>query len=323
MRRAAGPAAVTLLRTLTTVTRARLSLSDGDQATARTLLSRLRYQYLNAGTGQRLASGHTQAGIGALDAVLAPLDAEIALRDGDPGRARLVLARASTTAHATAHTAADTAAGPTADTRPGPGADTRADTAADRPARPVLLVCQARLLLAQDDNAGALRAAEACLAGQGGTVTLHEHVSALVTAAIARRRLGHAEQATENLACALALAEPLGMFRPFLDGGPAARSVLTVLIRPASQAAAFAARVLRRFDAANAAPAGQPASAPLTSSELAVLRLLPSHMTNQEIAEALFLSINTVKTHLRSVYRKLGVTTRRQAISRGGRLGLL
>jgi LuxR family transcriptional regulator, maltose regulon positive regulatory protein len=112
------------------------------------------------------------------------------------------------------------------------------------------------------------------------------------------------------------------MYRPFLDGGAAARSALTVLIRPVSQGAAFAARILQRFDTAPGP--GQAATAiPLTSSELAVLRFLPSHMTNQEIAEALFLSINTVKTHLRSVYRKLSVTTRREAIARGGKLGLL
>jgi LuxR family maltose regulon positive regulatory protein len=62
---------------------------------------------------------------------------------------------------------------------------------------------------------------------------------------------------------------------------------------------------------------------PLTDSERAVLRFLPSHMTNEEISQALFLSINTVKTHLRSAYRKLGVTSRREAIARGRRLGLL
>jgi len=63
--------------------------------------------------------------------------------------------------------------------------------------------------------------------------------------------------------------------------------------------------------------------APLSQSELAVLRLLPSFLTNQEIADALFLSVNTVKTHLRSIYRKLAVTSRRQAIMTGRRLQLL
>jgi DNA-binding NarL/FixJ family response regulator len=92
---------------------------------------------------------------------------------------------------------------------------------------------------------------------------------------------------------------------------------------PANQGAAVAARILQRFDTRPARPADAPAMVPLTGSELAVLRFLPSHMTNQEIAEALFLSINTVKTHLRSVYRKLGVRTRRQAISTADRLGLL
>jgi LuxR family maltose regulon positive regulatory protein len=68
--------------------------------------------------------------------------------------------------------------------------------------------------------------------------------------------------------------------------------------------------------------AGDP-KVPLSRSELAVLRLLPSFLTNQEIADALFLSVNTVKTHLRSIYRKLSVTSRRQAIANGRRLQLL
>ena len=102
---------------------------------------------------------------------------------------------------------------------------------------------------------------------------------------------------------------------------------MTVLVPPTSRCAGFAGRVLERFDGqpprlATTALSGA-AGLPLTGSELAVLRFLPSHMTNQEIAEALFLSINTVKTHLRSAYRKLGVANRRQAIARGRRLDLL
>jgi LuxR family transcriptional regulator, maltose regulon positive regulatory protein len=286
------PAAGRIVDALASMVRARLALGDGDQGAARTLLTRLRYQRLNTGNGLHQGNGLPPAGTTALDLVLAPIDVDIALRDGDVSRARLTLSRADAT--------------------PAPG-------------RPDLLLAQARVQLSQDDNEGALTTIEPCLEGPAAEVTLLDHIRALVTAAIARRKLGQADHAAEQLTRAMALAEPQGLFRPFLDGGAPARSVLTVLIRPASQGAAFAARILQRFDATPGSAAGQgpAACAPLTSSELAVLRLLPSHMTNQEIAEALFLSINTVKTHLRSVYRKLGVTTRRQAISRGGRLGLL
>jgi LuxR family transcriptional regulator, maltose regulon positive regulatory protein len=157
-------------------------------------------------------------------------------------------------------------------------------------------------------------------------VTPRERIAALLIAAVARRRLSQAAEAAEAIEQALALAEPEGACRIFLDGGPAVRSAMTVLVPPTSRRAGFAGRILERFDAQlprAAAAADGPAELPLTSSELAVLRFLPSHMTNQEIAEALFLSINTVKTHLRSAYRKLGVANRRQAIARGRRLDLL
>jgi LuxR family maltose regulon positive regulatory protein len=84
------------------------------------------------------------------------------------------------------------------------------------------------------------------------------------------------------------------------------------------------AELARELPAEALPPAGLPKPrVPLSPSELAVLRLLPSLLTNQEIADALFLSVNTVKTHLRSIYHKLSVTSRRQAIANGRRLRLL
>ncbi len=275
-----------LIGWLSGAARARLALSEGDLAAARTLATQLRYRCLEP------AASPEPAATGTLDPALAALEADIALRGGDPCEARIALARVGQEQ-----------------------SFNRAD----------LLLAQAKVLIADGDSKGALAAAGSCLDGTASQITLHDQICALVTASIAHRRLGQAEPAAEQLTRALALAEQHGAYRPFLDGGPAARSALTVLIRPASPGAAFAARILQRFDTCPARPADQPAMAsiPLTGSELAVLRFLPSHMTNQEIAEALFLSINTVKTHLRSVYRKLGVTTRRQAISRGRRLGLI
>jgi LuxR family transcriptional regulator, maltose regulon positive regulatory protein len=61
----------------------------------------------------------------------------------------------------------------------------------------------------------------------------------------------------------------------------------------------------------------------LSDRELAVLRLMPSESSLREIAQTLYLSQNTIKTHTRSIYRKLGASSREQAVVRGRELGLL
>jgi LuxR family maltose regulon positive regulatory protein len=61
----------------------------------------------------------------------------------------------------------------------------------------------------------------------------------------------------------------------------------------------------------------------LTDRELAVLRLLPGELSQREIAGTLYLSINTVKSHVKSIYRKLRVETRAQAVNRARELGVL
>jgi LuxR family maltose regulon positive regulatory protein len=62
--------------------------------------------------------------------------------------------------------------------------------------------------------------------------------------------------------------------------------------------------------------------APLTKSELRVLKLLPTS-SYMQIASTLYISHNTVKTHIRAVYQKLGVASRSEAIRRAVDLGLL
>ncbi|HEY7146598.1 MAG TPA: LuxR C-terminal-related transcriptional regulator [Streptosporangiaceae bacterium] len=265
-------------RALAGLVRARVLLANGDTAGARGLVISLRELHA--------------AGDPALDGVLTVLDGEIALRSGDTGRARMLLAL-------------------TDDGQYFDRADGR--------------LAQGRMLLADGDFKGALEAVAPCLDGSAEAVTLRDKVAALLVSTVAHRRLGLTENAASFLDQALALAEPDDACRPFLDGGQPVRSAITVLVPPTSRSAAFAGRILERFDTQLPRVEGQqaPVEVPLTDSELAVLRFLPSHMTNQEIAEALFLSINTVKTHLRAVYRKLGVASRREAIARGKRLDLV
>jgi DNA-binding CsgD family transcriptional regulator len=91
-------------------------------------------------------------------------------------------------------------------------------------------------------------------------------------------------------------------------------------------AAALAAELAGLLgEARRPAPAGPPPwpGEPLTHSETRVLHFLPTHMGTPEIAAELFLSANTVKTHLRHLYRKLGAHNRREAVQRARATGLL
>jgi LuxR family maltose regulon positive regulatory protein len=81
------------------------------------------------------------------------------------------------------------------------------------------------------------------------------------------------------------------------------------------------ARGERRLRAAG--PIGSPAPADLTDRELAVLRLLPSKLSLREIGSALYVSLNTVKSHSKGIYRKLGASSREEAVERARELGLV
>ena len=84
----------------------------------------------------------------------------------------------------------------------------------------------------------------------------------------------------------------------------------------------LAAAIERLIDSGERAPAPQPVERP-TDAELNVLRLLPTGLSQREIGETLFVSLNTVKSHTRELYRKLGVRSRADALERARALGLL
>lgn len=82
-------------------------------------------------------------------------------------------------------------------------------------------------------------------------------------------------------------------------------------------------RLTTRFDAGPVSPVPVTGSDPVTDREMSVLRYLPSRLTNREIATELEVSDNTLKTHLRSLYRKLGVNSRSDAVAQARRVGIL
>jgi LuxR family maltose regulon positive regulatory protein len=153
-------------------------------------------------------------------------------------------------------------------------------------------------------------------------------VEALAGAAIASWSAGQAAGALDCLERALTLAWEETIVAPFLWQAARVRPLLLAMEQGLGQYPALGLR--QRLLAAMGVPARLPlpgtgqaaAAAGLSGRELTVLRLLRGTLTGPEIAATLALSPNTLKTHLRHIYRKLGVTSRQQAITRSRELGL-
>lgn len=133
---------------------------------------------------------------------------------------------------------------------------------------------------------------------------------------------GEPEEALSALGRALALAEPGGYVRTFVDEG---RSMTRLLYAAAERGIepAYAGRLLAACANEAEVPAPEPGIEPLSGREMQVLELVAEGLTNREIAQRLFVTPDTVKTHTSNIYAKLNVHSRAQAVVRARAFGFL
>ncbi len=188
----------------------------------------------------------------------------------------------------------------------------------------------ARLLVAQhaDDGSGSslddvdrlvrrlLPAAEG--GGRTGSV-----IEILVVQALAHRARGSRREAIDDLRRAVALAEPEGFVRVFVEAGAVIAETLPAVAKQGASRR-FVNQLLAAFGTTE--PTGhaqQELIDPLSERELEVLRLLATHLHGPDIARELVVSVNTIRTHTKHIYAKLGVNNRRAAVRQGKQLNLL
>jgi LuxR family maltose regulon positive regulatory protein len=153
--------------------------------------------------------------------------------------------------------------------------------------------------------------------GRTGTV-----IEVLALQALAHRAGGDLSAALASVHRALTLAEPEGYVRIFVDEGAPMAALLRSAAKP-GVASGYARRLLAAVDTApDDAPPHEGLLQPLSARELDVLRLLGTDLDGREIAGRLFVSLNTVRTHTKNIYAKLGVNSRRAAVRRAEELNL-
>ncbi len=175
------------------------------------------------------------------------------------------------------------------------------------------------------------------LSGERPTSVVTVRMTAWLIEALAAERAGRVEAAHRALFTALADGARTRVMRPFYDLGHAVHDMLVAVVGRAGPREGFLEELLAAWtDAAEkrrlsgSAFSADPGSvgpaelvAPLTRREIELLRDLPSLLTTEGIAEQHTLSVNTVKSHLRSLYRKLGAGNRREAVLTARRMSLL
>jgi LuxR family maltose regulon positive regulatory protein len=186
-------------------------------------------------------------------------------------------------------------------------------------------IAEASLRLAQDDPTAAAAALAPVI--DGSVVMPNAHlwdVQAFLLQAIASDALGDASAARRALEQALDRAAPESLLFPFLyDPAP------ELLDRHRRHGTAHADLITEILNVLAGQKPGSPSAGPqrlrepLSHAEARVLRYLPTKLSAPEIADELYLSVNTVKTHMRHLYDKLGAHRRHEAVEQARALGLL
>jgi LuxR family maltose regulon positive regulatory protein len=203
--------------------------------------------------------------------------------------------------------------------------------AADVPERPgpAVAVVRARLELEQGDAKAASATLAPWLNGSATTPSLTLLVEAWLVDALAARAAGDPGRGFRSLERALHLSDREGFRLPFLSGRGQVRELLGAHLDSPTAHGPLVAELL---EARRPAPGSEPTVRspaeetliePLSDRERIVLRYLTSALSNVEIAGELYVSVNTVKTHIKSIYRKLNTTGRRDAVRRARELRLL
>jgi LuxR family maltose regulon positive regulatory protein len=184
-----------------------------------------------------------------------------------------------------------------------------------------------RVLLAEGSDAGLQEAEkklqECLLLCQDQHNTL-QMIGIMVLQALALQKQGRTDEALAVLEEAVDLARPGGFIRPFVESGPTVEGLLKRLAEK-NIALDYIGQLLAAFPPTPhpRSSIGQPLDEHLTNRELQILDKTMQLLTNKEIGANLCIAPGTVKTHLKNIYRKLNVNTRRQAIVKANTLGIL